>query len=179
MRIEPLLSAEAIREVVTCLGQRISQDYADKDLTILGVLTGSIVFVADLMRAIPIPHRLGLLQASSYRGATQTSGELTLEVSLLPDVRDRDILLVDDILDTGKTMSAIVSKLSAYGPKSIRSAVLLWKKERTVVEMIPDYVGFEIPDAFVVGYGLDYDDRFRHIPYIGVLDTSDADQAPS
>lgn len=173
MGIEPLLSASQIGDVVARLGKQISEDYADKDLTILGVLTGSLVFVADLMRAIPIPHRIGLLRASSYRGAATSPGELTVELSLLPDVRDRDILLVDDILDTGKTLTAIVHTLQGLQPRSVRTAVLLWKKERTVVDIQPDYVGFEIPDAFVVGYGLDYDDRFRHLPYIGVLDTAD------
>jgi hypoxanthine phosphoribosyltransferase len=172
MRVEPFLSADAICAAVNRLGQRISDDYAGKDLTILGILTGSVVFVADLMRAIPIPHRLGLLSASSYRGATITSGDLQLELSLLPDIRDRDVLLVDDILDTGKTLAALSDKISTFGPRSVQSAVLLWKKDRTVADVSPDYVGFEIPDAFVVGYGLDYDDRFRHLPYIGILHLS-------
>lgn len=175
MRIDPLLTESAIGEMVARLGLRISEDYAGKDLTILSVLTGSIVFVADLMRAIPIPHRLGLLQASSYRGATVTPGELSVDLAMLPDIRNRDILLIDDILDTGKTLSAITERLWTLHPSSVRSAVLLWKKDRTVVDLQPDYVGFEIPDAFVVGYGLDYDDRFRHLPYIGVL--SDVDVA--
>ncbi len=179
MRIDPLLSEAAIGEIVAKLGLRISEDYADKDLTILGVLTGSIVFVADLMRAIPIPHRLGLLQASSYRGATITSGALTVDLALLPDIRNRDVLLIDDILDTGKTLMTIMNRLRELQPSSIRSAVLLWKKDRTVVDLKPDYVGFEIPDAFVVGYGLDYDDRFRHLPYIGVLSGVDAVEAGS
>jgi hypoxanthine phosphoribosyltransferase len=169
MQIEPLLSAAAIRDRVCELGQRISEEYAGRELTILGVLTGSLVFVADLMRAIPIPHRLGLLRASSYRGTTTSPGELTVELALLPDVRDRDILLVDDILDTGRTLSAIVQKLHELRARSVRSAVLLWKRERTIVDIQPDFVGFEIPDAFVVGYGLDYDDRYRHLPYIGTL----------
>lgn len=179
MRIQPLLSADTIRERVLGLGESISKDYAGMDLTILAVLTGSIVFVADLMRAIPIPHRLGLLSASSYRGASVTSGDLALELSLLPDIRDRDVLVVDDILDTGKTLSAILTRLAEYGPRSVRSAALLWKKDRTVADTVPDYVGFEIPDAFVVGYGLDYDDRFRHLPYIGVLEAAEVDDGSS
>ncbi len=166
-----IISEAAIEGTVADLGRRISDDYRGKPLTLLGVLTGSIIFVADLMRQINLPHKLGLLQASSYRGPETTSGALTLNLDLLPDVRGRDVLLVDDILDTGRTMQRLMQEIRGRGAISVRCAVLLWKKSRTVVDLQPDYFGFEIPDEFVVGFGLDFDDDYRHLPYIGVLES--------
>lgn len=173
MRVRPLISTEEIAAAVADLGCRLSRDYRGKPLTILGVLTGSIMLVSDLMRCIDWPHKLGLLQASSYRGTSTLAERLMLDLESLPDLRGRHVLVVDDIFDTGRTMQAVVQKLSAAGPLSVRSAVLLWKKVRTEVEMTPDYHAFEIPDEFVVGYGLDYNDEYRHLPYIGVLEAAD------
>jgi len=170
-KLRCIISEAAIRRTVADLGRRISADYYDKPLTLLGVLTGSIIFVADLMRQINLPHKLGLLQASSYRGSETTPGSLTLNLDLMPDVHGRDVLLVDDILDTGRTMQRLMEEIRNRGATSVRCAVLLWKRSRTVVDLQPDYFGFEIPDEFVVGFGLDFDDDYRHLPYIGVLES--------
>lgn len=166
----PLISTAQLEAAVARLGEQISVDYAGKPLTILAILTGSIVFVADLMRQITLPHQLGLVQASSYRGTATTPGSLRINTEFLPDVRGRDVLLVDDILDTGQTLSGIISLVERLEPTSIRTAVLLWKRERTRVELEPDYVCFDIPDRFVVGYGLDFNGEHRHLPYIGVVE---------
>lgn len=164
-----LISKEEIDAAVQALGRTISEDYADKPLTILGVLTGSIMLVTDLIRQIDRPLKLGLIQASSYRGTATTPGDLHINTGLVPDIAGRDVLLVDDIFDTGRTMQGLLERLHLLSPRSIRSAVLLWKESRTVVDFEPDYFGFKIPDEFVVGYGLDFNDEYRHLPYIGVL----------
>lgn len=169
MKIRPLISQTQIAEAVSELGARISEDYDGKNLTVLSILTGSIVFVTDLMRKITIPHQLGLVQASSYRGNATSPAELRLNLDWLPELQGRDLLLVDDIFDTGKTLSTIKTRLEEFQPASIQSAVLLWKKSRTIVDMAPDYYCFEIPDEFVVGYGLDYNNHYRHLPEIGVV----------
>lgn len=169
MSVRELISAAEIQQAVEQLGLQISRDFSGRPLTILGVLTGSVMLVTDLMRRIELPHQLGLLQASSYRGSATTPGELRINADFLPDVAGRDVLLVDDILDTGRTLSALVERVERLGPASIRTAVLLWKRARTEVDLTPDYVCFEIPDEFVVGYGLDYEGEYRHLPYIGVL----------
>lgn len=166
-----LISAEEIDAAVRELAARISADYAGRPLTIIGVLSGSIMLVADLMRSITLPHKLGLLQASSYRGAQTLPERLRTNLEFLPDVAGRDILLVDDILDTGRTLTTLIDDLRRRDAHSVRSAVLLWKKERTLEDVRPDYHCFEIPDRFVVGYGLDFNDEYRHLPYIGVLET--------
>ena len=145
------------------LARQVSDEYRGKPLTILGVLTGSIMLVTDLMRQIDWPHKLGLLQASSYRGARTVADRLMLDLDSLPDLTGRHVLVVDDIFDTGRTMQTIVERLSAAGPLSVRSAVLLWKKVRTEVSRAPDFYGFEIPDEFVVGYGLDYNEKHRNL----------------
>ncbi|GAB4146213.1 MAG: hypoxanthine phosphoribosyltransferase [Planctomycetaceae bacterium] len=168
-----LLEAEQIRNRVAELGKQIQNDYRECSLTILGILTGSIVLISDLIRQINLPLRIGLIQASSYRGRTTIPGELTVNAELVPDIRNRDVLLVDDIFDTGQTLSRLVEMVADMQPASLRSAVLLRKTGRATVELQPDYFGFEIPDEFVVGYGLDYNDEYRHLPYIAVLETED------
>jgi hypoxanthine phosphoribosyltransferase len=168
-----LISEQEISERVAELGKTISEDYKDKNLTILGVLTGSIVLLADLIRQIDLQLRVGLVQASSYVGETTTSGDLSINDSLVPDLTGRDVLIIDDIFDTGNTMVGLYDRIRKFNPSSLQSAVLLWKTERTTVEMEPDYFGFKIPNEFVIGYGLDYNDEYRHIPYIGVLEESD------
>jgi hypoxanthine phosphoribosyltransferase len=165
-----LLSAEQIQERVTMLAGLIVRDYRERPVTIVGVLTGSLIFLADLVRHLDLPLRIGLIQASSYRGATTKPGELHVAPELLPDVRDRHVLLLDDILDTGQTLSYLVQHLLSLGVASLRVAVLLRKLGRQQIALEPDYVGFDIPDAFVVGYGLDYNDEYRHLPYIAILD---------
>ncbi len=164
-----LLPAERIRERVAELGQAIARDYQGRPVTILGVLTGCLIFLADLVRQLDLPLRIHLVQASSYRGAVTAPGDLRFDAEALPDLRGRHVLVLDDILDTGQTMERLVAHLRTRGPESVRVAVLLRKLGRQTVPFEPDYVGFEIPDAFVVGYGLDYNDEYRHLPYLAVM----------
>ena len=168
-----LIPAHQIALRVAELGRTIGDAYRDKPLTILGVLNGSVILVADLMRSVQVPHRVGFVQASSYGGPTTEPGSLSVGLSLMPEITGRDVLLVDDIFDTGRTMVRLLDELQRHQPASIRSAVLLWKQGRSEVEAAPDYFGFQIPNAFVVGYGLDYDDDYRHLPDIVVLEESD------
>ncbi|HEX3869566.1 MAG TPA: hypoxanthine phosphoribosyltransferase [Pirellulales bacterium] len=168
-----LLSEAELREGVTRLAREINESYHDRALTIVGVLTGSIVLVADLIRQVTIPLRVGVLQARSYRGTATLPGELTINADLMPDIKARHVLVVDDIFDTGKTLLRLMDQLKGMGPASVRSAVLLRKQGRQCVEMQPDHVVFEIPDAFVVGYGLDYQDEYRNLPHLAALESSD------
>ena len=164
-----LLSEDEIRVRVAQIAAEVNRDFAGRPLTVVGILTGSLVFLADLIRRIEVPLKIGLIQASSYRGETTTAGELRINDALLTDVRGRDLLLLDDILDTGHTLTRIVAHLNAKGAASLRTCVLLRKVGRQQVPFEPDYTGFSIPDKFVIGYGLDYDDDYRHLPYIGEL----------
>jgi hypoxanthine phosphoribosyltransferase len=175
--VKTLLTADELRQGVDRMAAEIAEHYADRHLTIVGVLTGSIVLLADLIRRLTMPLRVGLVQASSYRGAATDPGALTINTNMLPDIQGRHILLIDDIFDTGKTLGRLVDQLRAMGPESIRCAVLLRKKERKAVEMEPDYVAFDIPNAFVVGYGLDYQDAYRNLPYVAALEEHEIGQA--
>ena len=166
-----LIPEAEIRARVEALGKQIEADYAGKPLTIVAVLTGSLIFLADLIRQIGLPLRVALLQASSYKGATTRAGALLINESFAPDVAGRDVLLLDDILDTGHTLATLVERMKDRGTNSVKTAVLLRKIGRQEVRLEPDYCGFTIPDEFVVGYGLDYDDDYRHLPYVGVLPT--------
>jgi hypoxanthine phosphoribosyltransferase len=167
--VNVLISEARIQERVRALGRQIEADYQGKPLTIVAVLTGSLILLADLVRQIHLPLRVALLQASSYKGATTTAGALILNEAFAPDVAGRHVLLLDDILDTGHTLGTLVGLLRWRGAASVRTAVLLRKLGRQEVPLEPDYCGFTIPDAFVVGYGLDYNDDYRHLPYIAVL----------
>jgi hypoxanthine phosphoribosyltransferase len=167
--MEILIPADRIRQRVEELGRQIAADYRDKPVTIIGVLTGSLIFLSDLVRQLELPLRIGLIQASSYRGAATTPGELQIQPELVPDVRGHHVLLLDDILDTGRTLSHLCGHFRELGAASLRVAVLLRKRGRQQVPFEPDYCGFEIRDAFVVGYGLDYNDEYRNLPYIAVL----------
>jgi hypoxanthine phosphoribosyltransferase len=164
-----LLPADKIQTRVSELARRIAADYRGQPVTIVGVLTGCLMFLADLVRQLDLPLRIDFIQATSYRGATTTAGELHIHPGLAPDVRGRNVLLLDDILDTGHTLVRVRSHLNGLGAASLRIAVLLRKRGRQEAPVEPDYCGFEIPNQFVVGYGLDYNDEYRHLPYIGVL----------
>jgi len=168
-----LLSKDDLRDGVTRLADEIAACYQDQQLTIIGVLTGSVVLLADLIRMIDVPLRVGVLQASSYRGATTTPGSLVINAESMLDVEGRDVLLVDDIFDTGHTLQRVVKKMQDFGPASLRSAVLLRKKSRQQVDFHPDFVAFDIPDEFVVGYGLDYEDMYRNLPFLAALEAED------
>ena len=169
--MKTLISQAEIAGAVDRLGARIAADYAGQPLTLLGVLHGSLPFLADLMRKIDTPHRVGLVQASSYRGTATTPGEMRIDTNLLPDLTGRDVVLVDDIFDTGRTLTALTDRLAAENVNSVRTCVLLWKDRDPAegVTLTPDYHAFRIPDVFVVGYGLDHDDEYRHLPFIGEL----------
>ncbi len=167
--MEILITEAEIQERIRELGKQIEADYQGRPLTIVAILTGSLIVLADLIREIQLPLRVALLQASSYKGATTTAGALIINESFAPDVAGRDVLLLDDILDTGHTLGTLVHRMADRGALSVKTAVLLRKTGRQEVKIEPDYCGFEIPDAFVVGYGLDYDDDYRHLPYVAIL----------
>jgi hypoxanthine phosphoribosyltransferase len=164
-----LLPADRIQQRVTELAGEVARDYHGKPVTIVGVLTGCLMFLADLVRHLDLPLRIDLIQASSYRGATTSPGELRISPDLQPDVRGRHVLLLDDILDTGRTLVHVKKHLESVGALSVRVGVLVRKIGRQEVTLEPDYCGFDIPNAFVVGYGLDYNDEYRHLPYIAIL----------
>ncbi|MBC8243698.1 MAG: hypoxanthine phosphoribosyltransferase [Verrucomicrobia bacterium] len=163
-----LVSEEEIRRRVSELAEQVQTDFAGRDLVVVGLLTGTLMFLADLVREIDLPLRLDFIGVSSYRDGTE-SAELVFTKELKLDVNGRDVLLVDDILDTGKTLRAVIDKLNGMAPRQIRTCVLLSKKARREYDIPADYIGFEIPDEFVVGYGLDYAEKYRNLPSIGVL----------
>ena len=177
--MKTLLSKEDLHDGVTRIADEIAGCYANQQLTIVGVLTGSVVLMADLIRLIDLPMRVGVLQASSYRGATTTRGELVINSELMLDISGRDVLLVDDIFDTGHTLVQVMDKMRAFAPRSIRSAVLLRKHGRQQVEYAPDFIAFDIPDEFVVGYGLDFEDMYRNLPYLAALEQPDIERHTS
>jgi len=168
-----LLNQEELHDGVASMAEQIEQAFEGRQLTIVGVLTGSVVLMADLIRHIDQPMRVGVIQASSYRGATTERGDLIINSELMLDISGRDVLLVDDIFDTGHTLVKVIEKMREFGPNSIRSAVLLEKKGRQEVDYQPDFVAFHIPDEFVVGYGLDYEDMYRNLPYLAALQQED------
>ena len=167
--VESVLIGETeIAARVRELAANIERDFVGKDLLVVALLTGTVPFLADLVRHIALPMRLDFMGVSSY-GSGTAPGELVFTKELRLEARDRDVLLVDDILDTGKTLRAVIDKLNALQPRSLKTCVLLEKKSRRTEEITADYVGFEVPDEFVIGYGLDYAERYRNLPFIGVL----------
>jgi hypoxanthine phosphoribosyltransferase len=164
-----LFDEPAIHRRLDDIAAQISNDYRELDLTVIAVLHGSLMFVADLLRRIPLPLKLDCLSVASYHGKAQSSGEVVFKQITLPDIGDRDILVLDDILDSGFTLAAVRETLETARPRSIRTCVLLSKKKQRTREVDADYIGFEIEDEFVVGYGLDFRERYRNLPYIGVL----------
>ena len=164
-----LFDEPAINRRLDEIAAQISQDYRDRELTVIAVLNGSLMLMADLLRRIPLPLKLDCLSVASYHGKAQTSSEVIFKQIALPDVVDRHILILDDILDSGHTLAAICEKLETAKPRSIRVCVLLSKKKQRARYVAADYVGFEIEDEFVVGYGLDFMESYRNLPYIGVL----------
>jgi hypoxanthine phosphoribosyltransferase len=174
--MKTLLHKEQLHDGVARMAQDIERSYEGRQLTIVGVLTGSVVLMADLIRHIDQPMRVGVIQASSYRGATTERGELVINSELMIDVTGRDVLLVDDIFDTGHTLEKVIAKMRDFEPNSIRSAVLLRKEGRQEVDYEPDFTAFTIPDEFVVGYGLDYEDMYRNLPYLAALEQEDLDR---
>jgi len=169
--MKTLITEEQLREGIARLAEDIRKHYADKPLTLVGVLIGSIVLLADLIRLLDIPFRVELVQARGGVKGTARPGPLVFDPGLLvTDIRGRHVLLVDDIFHTGNTVWELIPQLDDLGPETVRVAVLLRKQGQCRVPKQPDFVGFDIPNGFVVGYGLDYEDRYRNLPYIAALD---------
>ncbi len=170
MRI--LLDESQLTEGVDRLAAEIDGHYDGRPLTVIAIMTGSLILFADLIRRLSMPQRVGVVQASSYHGGMK-SGELTIDAKMMIDVRDRDVLLVDDIFDTGRTLDRLTRLIREQGAESVKTAVLLHKQADHAVEIRPDFKAFDIPDEFVVGYGLDYLDMFRNLPYLAVLEADE------
>lgn len=165
-KINILISKEQIDERVGQLGAEISKDYFGKKLYILSLLRGSFIFTADLVRQITVPTKIGFMTTSSYGADEESSGTVNIINDIPDNISGFDVLIVDDIVDTGITMTSIMTRVRTLGAASVKSCVLLDKHERRKIDIIPDYCCFEIPDLFVVGYGLNYGDYYRNIPYV-------------
>ena len=167
-----LISQEEIQKIVSDLGTRISEDYKDKNLLMVSVLKGSVVFMADLMRAVTIPCRIDFMSVSSYGSGSKTSGVVKIIKDLDLNLEGYDLLVVEDILDSGKTLDYLLKVLKQRNPSSIKICTFLDKPERRQVNLFADYSGTTVPDEFVVGYGLDFDEKYRNLPYVGALKRS-------
>ena len=174
---EVLIDEEALQERVRGLGEEISADYAGRDLLLVGVLKGAVFFMADLMRAISVPTQVDFMAISSYGAATDSSGVVRILKDLDISIEGRDVLIVEDIIDSGLTLSYLRRTLEARGPSSLEVCALLTKPARREIDVPVRYVGFEIPNHFVIGYGLDFAERFRNLPYVAILDPALAAEA--
>jgi len=168
---KPFLRTEQIQDKVKELADRISNDYADKSMVAVGILKGAFMFFSDLVRAIRVPLTVDFIIASSYL-KTDTTGEVKIYHDIREDISDKDVLLIEDIIDSGITLNQIRERVLTRSPKTLKICVFLDKKERRIVNVPLDYVGFVIPNEFVVGYGLDYDNKFRNLPYISIFKKS-------
>lgn len=168
---KPFLTVEQIQNKVRELAVKISEDYEGKELLSVGILRGAFIFFADIVRLIQVPMKIDFLIVSSYL-KTKTTGEVTIHADLREDIRGKDVLLIEDIVDTGITINHIRELLLARGPASLKICAFLDKKPRRKVEVPLDYVGFEIPDEYIVGYGLDYENMFRNLPYVAIFKKS-------
>lgn len=173
-----LISQEEISQKVKETGQQISEDYKDKNPIILGILKGAFIFMADLLRCITVPCEVDFMCASSYGSGTVSSGKVTIKKDVSADVTGRDIIIVEDIMDSGITLSAVEKHLYELGAKSVSICVMLDKPERRSpgIDIKPDYTLFTIPNEFIVGYGLDYNEKHRNLPYVGILDENEINQ---
>lgn len=169
---EVLLSADQIAARVAEMGATLTRDYAGKQLSLICILKGASIFGADLYRHIDMPATIDFMAISSYGNRTQSTGVVRITKDLDVSIEDKDVLIVEDIIDSGLTLSYLLENLRSRRPASLRTCVLLDKPERREVQYTPDYTGFTIPDQFVIGYGLDYAERYRNLPYIGVLKPS-------
>jgi hypoxanthine phosphoribosyltransferase len=163
--VQPTDLAQRVRQ----LGAEISRDYADKDLLLIGVLKGAVFFLADLMRSIEVPCEVDFMAVASYGSATDSSGVVRILKDLDAAIEGRDVLIVEDIVDSGLTLQYLLRSLNARNPRTLEICALLTKPERRKVELDPRYVGFEIPDKFAIGYGLDFAERYRNLPYVAAL----------
>lgn len=161
-----VFSAEEIQNKVIELGEKITKDYAGEKVLVVSLLKGSFVFTADLVRAMDIPTQIEFMTTSSYGDGEESSGNVKIVNDIKAELKDRHVLIVDDIMDSGLTMKVIKEHLESFAPKSVKTCVMLDKPERRKTDIEPDYAGFVIPDLFIVGYGLNYGDYYRNIPYI-------------
>ncbi len=168
-RVEVMLTEEQVDARIQAIGEQISKDYAGKQIHLICVLRGGAFFMCELAKRITVPVSLDFMSVSSYGGDTKSSGVVKIVKDLDDSIKDKDVLVVEDIVDSGRTLSYLMEMLRDRGPKSLRLCTLLDKPDRRVIDVNVDYTGFEIPDEFVVGYGLDYDQRYRNLPYIGVV----------
>ena len=172
--INVLLPEEEVDARIQAMGEQISRDYAGKQVHLICVLKGGSFFLCELAKRITVPVSLDFMSVSSYGGGTESKGVVKIVKDLDESIRDKDVLVVEDILDSGRTLSYLLEMLRSRGPKSLRLCTLLDKPDRRVVDVDVDYTGFQIPDEFVVGYGLDYDQRYRNLPYIGIVEFDEA-----
>ncbi|MBR2012605.1 MAG: hypoxanthine phosphoribosyltransferase [Clostridia bacterium] len=166
---EVLCTEQQLREKIAALGAAITKDYAGKDLLMVSILKGSVMVMADLMRAVDLPLQIDFMNVSSYGSGTETKGSVKILKDLDVDIKGKNLLIVEDILDSGVTLHNLINLLKQREPASIEICTLFSKPSRRKVDVEAKYIGFEIPDAFIVGYGLDYDERFRNLPYVGIL----------
>jgi hypoxanthine phosphoribosyltransferase len=170
---EILIDEQTLQKRVAELGAQISHDYAGQDLLLICILRGGMIFLVDLMRQITVPHQIDFMAISSYgSGARQSEGDVRLTLDLKTNIHDKNVLLVEDIIDSGHTLSYVLDFLTTRQPKSLRVCTLLDKKERREVDVPIHYCGFVIPNKFVFGYGLDLDEYYRNLPFVGVVDTN-------
>lgn len=169
----PIVTQEEMRARIRELGKQITADYTGKDLVLVGVLKGAYAFYADLARAIRIPIRVDFLLVTSYGSRAKTSGKVKIVTELTEDIKGKDVLLVEDIVDSGLTVQYLVKALAKKKPRSIKVCTLLSKPERRTIDVAIEYEGFKIPNKYVVGYGLDYQQKYRNLPYLAVLDVAE------
>lgn len=168
-----LISEEQVQKRVQELGKQLTEEYRGKNLFVIGILKGSVIFMADLVRAIALDLQVDFIAVSSYGKSTNSSGVVRILKDLDSDIHGKDVLIVEDIVDTGLTLSYLVENLLSRNPASLKICTFLDKPSRRVADISPHYNGYEIPDEFVVGYGLDYSERYRNLPYIGVIEFVD------
>lgn len=166
---EVLLTTEEIKQRITVMGEQITADYAGKEILMIGVLRGAVIFMSDLARAIKLPVAIDFMAVSSYGSSTSSSGVVRILKDLDEDLKDKHVLIVEDIIDSGLTLKYLVENLKSRKPASVKICTLLNKPDRRKVDVQVDYNGFTIPDHFVVGYGLDYAEKYRNLPFIGIL----------
>lgn len=169
-QIQVMISEEEVKARTTELAEQISKDFQGEEIIAVGILRGGVYFCTELTQRITVPVILDFMEASSYGAGTESSGQVNITKDLIEDIAGKNVLIIEDIIDTGRTLSLLLENLRARGPKSLKLCALLDKPERRVVEVAVDYKGFVIPNKFVIGYGMDYDQKYRNLPYIGVLE---------
>ena len=169
-QIQVMISEEEVKARITELAEQISKDFQGEEIIAVGILRGGVYFCTELTKRIAVPVILDFMEASSYGAGTESSGQVNITKDLIEDIAGKNVLIIEDIIDTGRTLSLLLENLRARGPKSLKLCALLDKPERRVVEVAVDYKGFVIPNKFVIGYGMDYDQKYRNLPYIGVLE---------